>query len=79
MNAINFAKPITSFKRELSKISYVPANHYYSIKLKSGLKKSHLDFDITMGSFDGKEVCELVLLHLLDILRKVFGDNKLGL
>ena len=28
-----------------------------------------------MGSFDGAEVCEL---YLLDILRKDFGENKIG-
>ena len=27
----------------------------------------------------GMEVCELVGLYLLDILRKKFGDNKIGL
>ena len=32
-----------------------------------------------MGSFDGAEACELVGLYLLDILRKEFGDNKIGL
>ena len=32
-----------------------------------------------MGSFDGAEVCELVGLYLLDILRKEFRDNKTGL
>ena len=31
-----------------------------------------------MGSFDGAEVCELVELYLLDILRKDFGENKIG-
>ena len=31
-----------------------------------------------MGSFDEAEVCELVGLFLLDILRKEFGDNKIG-
>ena len=32
-----------------------------------------------MGSFDGAEVCELVGLYLLDILRQEFGENKIGL
>ena len=32
-----------------------------------------------MGSFDGAKVCELESLYLLDILRKEFGDNKVGL
>ena len=32
-----------------------------------------------MGSFDGAEICELVGLYLLDILRTEFGDSKIGL
>ena len=43
------------------------------------VKKDSPDFDVTMGSFAGAEVCELVRLYLLDILRKGFGDNKIGL
>ena len=36
-----------------------------------------IQFGLIMGSVDGGEVCELVGLHALDILRKVFGDNKI--
>ena len=43
------------------------------------VKKDNPDFDLTMGSFDGEEVCELEGLYLLDILRQEFGDNKIGL
>ena len=38
------------------------------------VKTDNPDFDVTMGSFDGAEVCELVGLCFLYILRKVFGD-----
>ena len=37
------------------------------------------DFDVTMGSFDGAEVCELVVLYLLNILKSEFGENNTGL
>ena len=46
--------------------------------MKSGLKKDNPDFDVAMGSFDGAERCELIGLYLLDILRKEWGDNKIG-
>ena len=32
-----------------------------------------------MGSFIRAKLCELVGLYFLDILRKEFGDNKIGL
>ena len=36
-------------------------------------------FDVTMGSFQGAEICELVSLYLLDKLSKLLGKNNVGL
>ena len=36
-------------------------------------------FDVTMGSFDGAEVCELVGLYLLDKLSHLTGKENTGL
>ena len=36
-------------------------------------------FDITMGSFDGAEICELVGLYLLDKLSSLIGRENVGL
>lgn len=36
-------------------------------------------FDVTMGSSDGAEVCELVVLFILDYLSKKFGRANLGI
>ena len=36
-------------------------------------------FDVTMESFDGVEVCELVGLYLLDKLSKLLGKDNVGL
>ena len=36
----------------------MPANRYYSTKMRSWLKKENFDFDVTISSFDGAEVCE---------------------
>ena len=55
------------------------ANRYCSKENEVWLKKDNPDFDVTMGSFDGAEVCELVGLYLLDVLSEEFGDNKIGL
>ena len=37
------------------------------------------DFDVTMGSYDGAEVCELVGLYLLSLLANEFGKHNIGL
>ena len=42
-------------------------------------KDSNCLFDVTMGSFDGAEICELVGLYILSILSKDYGKDGLGL
>ena len=42
------------------------------------VKKDNTDFDVTVGSYDGAEVCELVRLYILDILTKEYGHDKIG-
>ena len=42
------------------------------------VKKQSGDFDVTMGSFDGAEVCELVGLYLLSLLRKSGFSSSLS-
>ena len=36
-------------------------------------------FDVTMGSYDGAEICELVGLFILNHLGKSFGKENIGL
>ncbi len=36
-------------------------------------------FDVTMGSFDGAELCELVGLFLLNELSQIFDKDHVGL
>ena len=36
-------------------------------------------FDVTIGSFDGAEVCELTDLFILNELTKKFGKENVGL
>ena len=43
------------------------------------VKKDNPDFDVTMGSYDGAEICELEGLYILDILTKESGHDKIGL
>ena len=42
-------------------------------------KKNNLDFDVTMGSFDGAETSELVGLNLLSKVSKIIYNAHLGL
>ena len=42
-------------------------------------KKQQENFDVTMGSFDGAEICELVGLFLLNELEQKFPSTTIGL
>ena len=42
-------------------------------------KDSDLNFDVTMGSYDGAEICELVGLYILHVLGEKYRKDKVGL
>ena len=42
-------------------------------------KKGGKLFDVTMGAFDGAEVCELVGLYILSLISDKFGEDDFGL
>ena len=46
---------------------------------KIWVKKSNPEFDVTTGSFDGAEICELVGLYLLDQLSNILPVESFGL
>ena len=79
INAINFAKSITTIDDTILKTILHACKSLVFNKNEAWGKKDNPDFDVTLGSFDGMEVCELVGLYLLDILREEFDDNKIGL
>ena len=43
------------------------------------MKKGNSSFDVTMGSFDGAEICEIVGLYLLNKLSDLLGKENVGL
>ena len=42
-------------------------------------RNSNVTFDVSMGSYDGAEVCELVGLLILNSLSKKFGNDNVSL
>ena len=44
-----------------------------------GLKRYKRRIYVTMGNYDGAEVCEIVGLFMLDMLSKLFEKNFIGL
>ena len=52
---------------------------FSSVTAKPGSNNRTTLFDVTMGSYDGAEVCELVGLFILNSLAKKYGKERVGL
>ena len=46
---------------------------------KPWVKKGESNFDVTMGTYDGAEVCELIGIFMLLLLSKHINKNHIGL
>ena len=71
INAVNFAKSIATIDNKIIKTIFHVCKSLLLNKNEVWVKKDNPNFDVTMGSFDGAEVCELVGLYLQDVLRSL--------
>ena len=77
--AIAFARTITRVAdTELSIIKHARKSLLFN-NAGTWIKKGNDLFDVTMGSFDGAEVCELVGLYILDKLTSLTSKSSIGL
>lgn len=77
--SIQFAKSKTNVENfELEIIKHARKSLLFN-KDEIWTKKGNTLFDVTMGSYDGAEICELVGLYLLDALGDRLGRGKVGL
>ena len=78
-NAIYFAGTITTIdKKVIDTIIHSRKSLLFSNN-NIWVKNDSLNFDVTMKIFDGAEVCELVGLYLLNILKSEFCGKNIGL
>ena len=78
--AINFAKQYTDISDEnLRIIKHCRKSLLYNNHEPWKKKETDSCFDVTMGSYDGAEVCELVGIYLLSLLANIIDKNNSGL
>ena len=77
--ALEFAKKIVSISDSDMKIIMNSRKSLLFDENSIWCKKGDKLFDVTMGSYDGAEVCEVVGLYILYTLGKVVGDEHVGL
>ena len=77
--AIEYAQSVTTIEEKVIKMIYHAPKSLLFDKDTVWVKKDNPESDVTMGSYDGAELCELVGLYLLDLLTKEFGKKNVGL
>ena len=77
--SINYAKSTTTIEDEVITTIFHACKSILFDKTSVWVKKDNPDFDVTVGSYDGPEVCELVGLYLLNLLTNEFGKHNMGL
>ena len=76
--AIEYAQSVTIIEEKVIKTIYHARKSLLFDKDNVWVKKDNPEFDVTMVSYDGAELCELVGFYLLDLLTKEFGKQNIG-
>ena len=78
-DSINFAKQYIDISdRDIGIIMHSRKSLLFDSN-SAWIKKNNSSFDVTMGSYDGAEVCELVGLFILNGLSSEYGKESIGL
>ena len=72
---------ITAEERETILQSFTLENLFCTMKAKHGLKNKAIlfNFDVTMGSWEGAEVCELIAIFMLSLIGNKYDTKNIGL
>ena len=77
--SIEYAKSFATIEHKtLEAISLARKSLLFS-KHEIWVKKDNSSFDVTMGSFDGAEICQTVGLYFLDMLSTLLGKENVWL
>ena len=79
MDAINWAKSLTNISKDEVNIILHCRKMFLFYQNECWVKKDNQDFDVSMGSLDSAEVCELVGLFLISQLERFIPKSQIGL
>ena len=79
IEALEFAKQHVTIKsKDRETIFHATKSLLYN-EGEPWIKKQSNNFDITMGSYDGAEVCELISIFMLSLICNKYNRNNIGL
>ena len=77
--ALNFAARRVGMKKEDKEIIFHARKSLLFNRKQAWSKKAGNTFDVTMGAYDGAEVCELIGLYILHQLSSKYNKKDIGL
>ena len=77
--AIRFVKCYTSISSKDTDIILHARKSLLYNNDEPWVKKGESNFDVSMGAYDGAEVCELIGIFMLSLLSKHINKNHIGL
>lgn len=79
IETISWAKQYHKFTKEEEEVILNARKTFLFHNNTPWVKKGNKDFDVTMGAFDGAEICELVGLYILHRLENFIDREHVGL
>ena len=70
---------MTTIEKKVIKTIYHASKSLLFSKDNVWVKNDNPEFDVTMVSYDGGKLCELVGLYLVNLITKEFGKQNIGL
>ena len=77
--AIQFAKEHVPITRKDVEVIFHPRKSVLYNDGEPLVKKEGGSFDVTMGAYDGAEVCELIGIYMLYLIGKKYDSKNIGL
>ena len=74
-----FTKTIINLNDHDKKIIYHSRKSFLFNQEQMWMKKGSELFDVSMGAYDGAEVCELLVIFLLNLLGRQYDSKNIGL
>ena len=79
IDALEFAKQHVTIKSKDRETIFHTRKSLLHNEGKPWIKKQSNNFDVTMGSYDGAEVCELIGIFMLSLIGNKHNPNNIGL
>ena len=79
IKALEFAKQHVIVKSKDRETIFHARKFLLQYEGKAWIKKQRNNFDVTMGSYNGAEVCELICIFMLSLIGSKCNPNNIGL